>query len=151
MRNCRGTLKNIISNKKKFLRAGFEPATYGFLLLYSPPLYQLSYRRTHKCVVQISHPNTKVQSEYIQSFGNGICLCSQFGRRTCTHLSTKTLRQSVIMQITRQNETDSARVATHLQSLLYEWLLKDINSCWPLDWIFVQHPVNHITSYTEYQ
>ena len=34
--------------EKKFLRAGFEPATYGFLLaldLYSPPLYQLSYRR----------------------------------------------------------------------------------------------------------
>ena len=29
------------------LRAGFEPATYGFLLSsnYSPPLYQLSYRR----------------------------------------------------------------------------------------------------------
>ena len=28
------------------LRAGFEPATYGcLLLLYSPPLYQLSYQR----------------------------------------------------------------------------------------------------------
>ena len=34
--------------KKYFLRAGFEPATYGFLhcsAYYSPPLYQLSYRR----------------------------------------------------------------------------------------------------------
>ena len=29
------------------LRAGFEPATYGYLTSYdySPPLYQLSYRR----------------------------------------------------------------------------------------------------------
>ena len=35
------------SNGQKFLRAGFEPATYGYLTLnnYSPPLYQLSYRR----------------------------------------------------------------------------------------------------------
>ena len=36
--------------KKKVLRAGFEPATYGFLCIsnhYSPPLYQLSYRRLH--------------------------------------------------------------------------------------------------------
>ena len=33
--------------RKKFLRAGFEPATYGLLYHhYSPPLYQLSYRRT---------------------------------------------------------------------------------------------------------
>ena len=35
-------------NKKNLLRAGFEPATYGclsFLANYSPPLYQLSYRR----------------------------------------------------------------------------------------------------------
>ena len=33
--------------KQKLLRAGFEPATYGCLTLYnySPPLYQLSYRR----------------------------------------------------------------------------------------------------------
>ena len=36
--------------KKYFLRAGFEPATYGYLTIfkeanYSPPLYQLSYRR----------------------------------------------------------------------------------------------------------
>ena len=34
-----------------FLRAGFEPATYGFLwetTNYSPPLYQLSYRRNYK-------------------------------------------------------------------------------------------------------
>lgn len=34
--------------KKILLRAGFEPATYGFLQCsanYSPPLYQLSYRR----------------------------------------------------------------------------------------------------------
>ena len=35
--------------KKWFLRAGFEPATYGLLLVvhtdYSPPLYQLSYQR----------------------------------------------------------------------------------------------------------
>ena len=38
--------------KKSLLRAGFEPATYGFLseqalhcANYSPPLYQLSYRR----------------------------------------------------------------------------------------------------------
>ena len=33
--------------KQKFLRAGFEPATYGYLTMYnySPPLYQLSYRR----------------------------------------------------------------------------------------------------------
>ena len=34
--------------KKNLLRAGFEPATYGFLhcsTYYSPPLYQLSYRR----------------------------------------------------------------------------------------------------------
>ncbi len=31
--------------KKKILRAGFEPATYGYLHHYSPPLYQLSYRR----------------------------------------------------------------------------------------------------------
>ena len=32
---------------KAILRAGFEPATYGLLPLknYSPPLYQLSYRR----------------------------------------------------------------------------------------------------------
>ena len=32
---------------KKLLRAGFEPATYGYLTMYnySPPLYQLSYRR----------------------------------------------------------------------------------------------------------
>ena len=32
---------------KTFPRAGFEPATYGFLqcsAYYSPPLYQLSYR-----------------------------------------------------------------------------------------------------------
>lgn len=40
--------------KKNLLRAGFEPATYGFLhcrAYYSPPLYQLSYRRmTEKCV-----------------------------------------------------------------------------------------------------
>lgn len=37
--------------KGKLLRAGFEPATYGFPSLsftaYSPPLYQLSYRRDH--------------------------------------------------------------------------------------------------------
>ena len=33
--------------KKNILRAGFEPATYGLLPFsnYSPPLYQLSYRR----------------------------------------------------------------------------------------------------------
>ena len=33
--------------KQKLLRAGFEPATYGYLTMYnySPPLYQLSYRR----------------------------------------------------------------------------------------------------------
>ena len=34
--------------KYSILRAGFEPATYGCLKLhhlYSPPLYQLSYRR----------------------------------------------------------------------------------------------------------
>ena len=33
----------------KFLRAGFEPATYGLLTMYnySPPLYQLSYRRMY--------------------------------------------------------------------------------------------------------
>ena len=30
--------------KKKVHRAGFEPATYGWPHLYSPPLYQLSYR-----------------------------------------------------------------------------------------------------------
>ena len=31
---------------KKILRAGVEPATYGLLTTcYSPPLYQLSYRR----------------------------------------------------------------------------------------------------------
>ncbi|KRY41637.1 hypothetical protein T01_5944 [Trichinella spiralis] len=29
-------------------KTGFEPATYGFLnLIYSPPLYQLSYQRHH--------------------------------------------------------------------------------------------------------
>ena len=36
--------------QKTFLRAGFEPATYGSLFVianYSPPLYQLSYRRLH--------------------------------------------------------------------------------------------------------
>ena len=32
--------------KLHILRAGFEPATYGWLFHYSPPLYQLSYRRT---------------------------------------------------------------------------------------------------------
>ena len=33
--------------KQNILRAGFEPATYGYLTIhnYSPPLYQLSYRR----------------------------------------------------------------------------------------------------------
>ena len=38
------------AEKKLLLRAGFEPATYGSLHvvnLYSPPLYQLSYRREH--------------------------------------------------------------------------------------------------------
>ena len=36
--------------KQKLLRAGFEPATYGYLTMYnySPPLYQLSYRRFDK-------------------------------------------------------------------------------------------------------
>ncbi len=41
------------SRKKKYniLRARFEPATYGFLYYpYSPPLYQLSYRRMYRCV-----------------------------------------------------------------------------------------------------
>ena len=34
------------SEVQNVLRAGFEPATYGCLqLLYSPPLYQLSYQR----------------------------------------------------------------------------------------------------------
>ena len=40
--------KNRVRGKKNLLRAGFEPATYGFLhcsTYYSPPLYQLSYRR----------------------------------------------------------------------------------------------------------
>ena len=35
-------------HEKNLLRAGFEPATYGYLFdyaIYSPPLYQLSYRR----------------------------------------------------------------------------------------------------------
>ena len=40
-----GYFRNGIA-KRKILRAGFEPATYGCLfLLYSPPLYQLSYQR----------------------------------------------------------------------------------------------------------
>ena len=40
--------------KAKLLRAGFEPATYGFLnkYNYSPPLYQLSYRRCDDSVTQ---------------------------------------------------------------------------------------------------
>ena len=36
-------------SNKIFLRAGFEPATYGLLNFshhYSPPLYQLSYQRS---------------------------------------------------------------------------------------------------------
>ena len=39
--------------RKKILRAGFEPATYGCLTMYyySPPLYQLSYRRKHNSIV----------------------------------------------------------------------------------------------------
>ena len=39
--------KNIKFDETKIiLRAGVEPATYGFLTTcYSPPLYQLSYRR----------------------------------------------------------------------------------------------------------
>ena len=33
-------------DKNNILRTGFEPVTYGLLFnLYSPPLYQLSYRR----------------------------------------------------------------------------------------------------------
>ena len=37
----------VTKNFQKILRAGFEPATYGCLTNYnySPPLYQLSYRR----------------------------------------------------------------------------------------------------------
>ncbi|GFT42520.1 uncharacterized protein TNCV_1787691 [Trichonephila clavipes] len=39
-----------------FRRAGVEPATYGYLLLssYSPPLCQLSYRRTFLLAIEIS-------------------------------------------------------------------------------------------------
>ena len=39
--------KTFPMNFSKILRAGFEPATYGCLIYhnYSPPLYQLSYRR----------------------------------------------------------------------------------------------------------
>lgn len=45
------TLRAMCVEKTSLLRAGFEPATYGSLhcqySLYSPPLYQLSYRREH--------------------------------------------------------------------------------------------------------
>ena len=44
---------------KKLLRAGFEPATYGFLTWnnYSPPLYQLSYRRLTDDTPHMPHQN----------------------------------------------------------------------------------------------
>ena len=50
--------KNIF---QKILRAGFEPATYGCLTEYnySPPLYQLSYRRNCvKCSKFKGHDDT---------------------------------------------------------------------------------------------
>jgi len=39
-----------LKRQKNFLRAGFEPATYGCLSItvYSPPLYQLSYQRRYE-------------------------------------------------------------------------------------------------------
>ena len=59
---------------KAILRAGFEPATYGLLPLnnYSPPLYQLSYRR---CVSQRAlcthHIASKEQSDLYFSLYSG--------------------------------------------------------------------------------
>ena len=48
--------KTFPMNFSKILRAGFEPATYGCLIYhnYSPPLYQLSYRRLDEWQLQNS-------------------------------------------------------------------------------------------------
>ena len=54
------TLPTLPKEKCLLLRAGFEPATYGYLPQasnYSPPLYQLSYRRCWCNKREVSYMN----------------------------------------------------------------------------------------------
>jgi hypothetical protein len=58
--------------QNEILRAGFEPATYGCPHHYSPPLYQLIYRR---CTVARNHHTPAVLCTHECSGNELFCAC----------------------------------------------------------------------------
>ena len=76
--------------KKSILRTGFEPVTYGYLYHYSPPLYQLSYRRVHTNAANFYKFYTKLPYIILLKI-----ICSLF-RRQGLCLFKKCLQETIL-------------------------------------------------------